>query len=126
MKNTYASPKMAFVKAELFEQVAAQCWAEASLYCLVDPTDDDNCGSPYFNMQYADLKDYATPGGGCNATQINAIRQYLLNTYGEGTKNQRDGHYLTNTDIDTIFASGGGNSGQALQASQYIVKVRSY
>ena len=50
-KETYESPKMVFIKTELYENVAAECWAKPSLYCLVDPTDDDNCGG---NMKYAD------------------------------------------------------------------------
>ena len=30
-KETYESPKMVFIKTELYENVAAECWAKPSI-----------------------------------------------------------------------------------------------
>ena len=119
-KLTYESPELVFTKTELFENVAEQCWANASLYCLVDPSDEDGCND---SMLYADLKNFVPKGNGCNANMMNEIRAYLLSNYGEG-KTGKD-HYLTDDDINTIFKSGGGNDGTPLKTSEYIIKVRS-
>ncbi len=116
--ETYESPKMNFVKTELFENVAAECWAKPSLYCLVDPTDEDGCG----NAKYADLADCVISGNGCNNNTKNQLKDYLRATYGEA--NGRT-HFLTEQDITTIMNSGGGNEGTSLSESQYIDQVRS-
>ena len=115
--ETYESPKMNFVKTELFENVAAECWAKPSLYCLVDPTDEDSCGS----AKYADLVNCTIEGNGCNSNTKNQLKDYLKYTYGPETNT----HYLTEDDITTIMQSGGGNEGTALHESQYIDQVRS-
>lgn len=126
--ETYVSPKLTFVKTELFENVAAECWANPTLYCLEDPTDDDKCGFPgltedqaSMKMRYADLKDYPTTTNGCNKTQIDGVKTYLRTTYGPGT----GAHYLTDKDIDTIFASSGTTDAQNLNAQGFIHQVRS-
>ena len=115
--ETYESPKMNFVKTELFENVAAECWAKPSLYCLVDPTDEDGCGK----TKYADLADCPIEGNGCNNNTKNQLKDYLNATYGQGT----GAHWLTEKDITTIMNSGGGNEGTSLHKSQYIDQVRS-
>ncbi|MFQ6793980.1 MAG: hypothetical protein ACLRT4_14560 [Thomasclavelia sp.] len=117
-ENVYESPEMAFVSTELFEDVAAECWAKPSLYCLVDPTDEDDCG----NVKYADLANCTINENGCNNNTKNALKKYLYNTFGPNTGNS---HYLTEMDISTIMSSGGGNEGTALKESQYIDQVRS-
>lgn len=116
-ENSYESPKMTFVKTELFEDVAAECWAKPSLYCLVDPTDEDKCG----HTKYADLVNCTINNGGCNNNTKNAVKDYLRETFGPGT----GAHYLTEDDITTIMQSGQGNEGTALKESQYIDQVRS-
>ena len=115
-KTTYESPKMVFVKTQLFENVADECWANPSLYYLIDPTDEDNCGK----ADYVDLGGITTTNNGCNQKMKNVVQNYLIQNYGTGT-----GHYLTNEDIDEIMSSGGGNMGTALKTSKYIQKVRS-
>lgn len=115
--ETYESPKMIFVKTELFENVAGECWAKPSQYCLVDPTDEDGCG----NAKYADLVNCSITAGGCNNNTKEALKDYLRLTYGANTGN----HYLTEQDIETIMNSGGGNQGTALKESQWIDQVRS-
>ena len=115
--ETYESPKMNFVKTELFENVAAECWAKPSLYCLVDPTDEDGCG----NAKYADLADCVISGNGCNDKTKNQLKEYLQRTFGPGTGT----HFLAEQDITTIMNSGGGNEGTSLHESQYIDQVRS-
>ncbi len=117
-KTTYESPTAVFVKTELFENVADQCWANARLYCLIDPTDEDGCG----NTRYADLANFVPSQTGCNADTIAEIKNYLWQNYGSGA---HIGHYLTEDDIDKIMKSGGGNDGQPLKSSPYIQKVRS-
>ena len=117
-ENVYESPEMTFVSTELFEDVAAECWAKPSLYCLVDPTDEDGCG----NAKYADLANFTITSNGCNDTTINELKKYLTQTFGPGEGRT---HYLTADDINTILKSGGGNSGQPLHESQYIDQVRS-
>lgn len=117
----YKKPKMTFMQTQMFESVAAECWANASLYCLVDPTDDDGCGGKNVNMQYADLADFTTTSSGCNKDMKDLVMNYLKTTYGPGTGD----HYLTDADINTIMSSGGGNMGTSLKTSQYIIQVRS-
>ncbi len=117
-KETYESPKMVFVKTELYENVAAECWAKPSLYCLTDPTDEDGCGY----TKYADLAGFPVQSNGCNNNTKNALREYLRDTYGPNSGNT---HYLTEQDIDKIMASGGGNDGTPLSESDYIDQVRS-
>lgn len=114
-KLKYESPKMVFTKTELFENVAAECWAKPSLYCLVDPTDEDDCG----RANYADLADFTATSNGCNEKMKNAVKQHLESHYGTGD------HHLTESDITTIMDSGGGNMGTPLKTSEYIIKVRS-
>lgn len=114
-KLKYESPKMVFTKTELFENVAARCWAQPSLYCLVDPTDEDDCN----RANYADLADFTATSNGCNAKMKDQVKQYLRDNYGTGA------HHLTESDITIIMKSGGGNEGTSLQTSQYIIKVRS-
>ena len=116
----YEKPKMVFVTTELFENVADECWAKPSLYCLVDPTDEDGCG----NTKYADLVNLplSSNGNGCNNNTKNALKQYLRDNYGPGQGRQ---HYLTEDDIATIMNSGGGNEGTPLKESQFIDQVRS-
>ena len=116
--TTYETPKMSFVETELFENVAAQCWAKPSLYRLVDPTDEDNCG----NAKYADLIGFTSEGNGCNNSMKTALKDYLRLTYGQNSGNS---HYLTENDIQTIMDSGGGNEGTSLKESQYIEQIRS-
>lgn len=116
-KETYESPKMVFVKTELYENVASECWAKPSLYCLVDPTDEDGCG----NTKYVDLANCVITSGGCNKNTKDQLKDYLRLTYGPGTGS----HYLTEDDITMIMNSGGGNEGTALSESQYIDQVRS-
>lgn len=116
--ETYESPKMNFVKTELFENVAAECWAKPSLYCLVDPTDEDSCG----NTKYADLANCTIEGNGCNDKTKTQLKDYLRETYGEA--NGRT-HFLTEDDITKIMVSGGGNEGTALNESEWIDQVRS-
>lgn len=125
--KTYETPKLTFVQTELFENVAAECWANPSLYCLKDPTDDDNCGFPGgidadAEMMYADLAAYNSGLTGCNADQMEYLKNYLAEMYGQ--KSGR-AHYLTSDDIATIMKSGGGNDGTPLKESSYIYKVRS-
>ncbi|MBQ7432695.1 MAG: hypothetical protein IJV50_04420 [Lachnospiraceae bacterium] len=117
-KTTYESPTAVFVKTELFENVADQCWANARLYCLVDPSDEENLG----NTRYADLANFVPSQTGCNADTIEEIKNYLRQNYGYGA---RTGSYLTENDISTIIKSGGGSDGQPLKTSKYIQKVRS-
>ena len=116
-KETYESPKMVFIKTELYENVAAECWAKPSLYCLVDPTDEDGCGY----TKYADLADCTIEGNGCNNNTKSQLKDYLRTTYGQGTGS----HFLTEEDITAIMNSGGGNEGTPLKESQYIDQVRS-
>lgn len=119
-KETYESPKMVFIKTELYENVAAECWAKPSLYCLVDPTDDDNCGG---NMKYADLAGFPIESqNGCNKETKAALKGYLKEIYGPNSGN---GHFLSDDDITMIMNSGGGNEGTSLHESQYIDQVRS-
>lgn len=124
---TYESPKLTFVKTELFENVAAECWAKPSLYCLEDPTDEDDClrkdQDTHGIMSYADLADYSIETNGCNDTQKTAVKNYLTTHYGTTTETR--GHYLTDADITTIMSSGGGNMGTSLTTSEWIHKVRS-
>ncbi|WP_300627019.1 hypothetical protein [uncultured Thomasclavelia sp.] len=117
-ENSYESPRMTFVKTELFEDVAAECWAKPSLYCLVDPTDEDECG----HAKYADLINCTIEGNGCNNNTKKQLVDYLTKTYGPASGKT---HYLTPNDINTIMASGGGNDGTSLSESQYIDQVRS-
>lgn len=114
--NKYERPKMFFVKTELFENVANECWANPSLYCLIDPTDEDECG----HANYADLASFMGSANGCNQKMKEAVQSYLVQNYGTGT-----GHYLTDQDIYDIMSSGGGNMGTPLKESKYIQKVRS-
>ena len=115
-KREYASPRMVFVRTQLFETVANECWANPALYCLVDPTDEDACG----NAAYADLGAFGEIANGCNQKMKDAVWQYLTTHFGTGT-----GHHLTDEEIYEIMNSGGGNMGTALKTSSYIQRVRS-
>lgn len=130
--SIYESPKMVFAKTELFENVAAECWANPSLYCLVDPTDEDKELGNNCNLKYADLANFTTTSNGCNNTMKEAVKKYLKDNYGPDSDfGKTNGHYLTGGstgdqgDIEMIMASGGGNEGTSLKTSQYIWKVRS-
>lgn len=120
--ETYESPKMVFVRTELCENVADKCWAKPSLYCLVDPSDEDGCG----NTKYADLAAFPIQSNGCNDSTKSSLKDYLRETYGMNSEyGIREGHYLTDDDITIIMKSGGGNDGTPLKESQYIDQVRS-
>lgn len=126
----YESPDLVFVETELFEDVAAECWANPSLYMLVDPTDEDkseggSCMSSNGNMRYVDLVGFkdSTNGNGCNGSMKGKVESYVLNHYGKAT--EKRGHYMTESDIKTVMASGGGNDGTSLKDSNYVFKVRS-
>lgn len=132
-KANYESPKMVFTRTELFENVAEECWANPSLYCLVDPTDEDENAGKNCNLQYADLVGFAgkANGNGCNDKMKKSVSDYLILNYGPSSEFAKTGHWLTGsytepgTDIYTIMESGGGNLGTPLKTSDYIHKVRS-
>lgn len=129
-REVYEKPVVTFVETELFEDVAAECWAKPSLYLLVDPTDEcedwykEHGGRYYSDANYADLKDFTSTNGGCNKEMKDNVQNYLKEHYGSTTATGTH-HYLTDEDITRIMSSGGGNMGTSLRTSEYIQQVRS-
>lgn len=125
-KEMYEKPQLTFVETELFEDVTPECWANPSLYCLVDPTDEcKDIPGPYTSdNNYADLGGFKATANGCNANMKSKVVTYLKEHYGSPEKTGKP-HYLSDEDIDTILASGGGNDGTSLKESIYIKQVRS-
>lgn len=102
----YESPRVSFNELNTFESVAAECWATPNKYTLVDPTVSEGQTNVYFS-----LSGFKPSQSGCNGTTIAEIQKYLYTTYPE----------ITESDALKITSSGGGNDGQPLKASKYII-----